>query len=327
MDVLRARVEQAIAERVFPGCVIGIMWRDGNRCVLPVGRLTYESDAPLVSEDTIYDVASVTKSIPVASLASGLIASDRIKLDDKVKKYVPELQRDFGATVGDLLAYRVRGEYAMSEFHGKDAVHIEEEIMRRGFAAPPSADSSYTNLPAFLLGLIIERVADDSLDHLAERQFFKPLGMTRTSFMRALLGDVAPTEIDASGEVRGIVHDESARAFARADRAVGHAGLFSTAPDVLAFLEALLSGEYPHIVEHAQQGLGWQTSGDFLGSHASRGVFGKTGFTGTSVVCDIERGLGLVILSNRTHPHRPPNTSAITAFRRGVVNILYAQGL
>ena len=96
-EAIEVRVRRAIDERVFPGCVIGII-KSGERLVAPFGKLRYD-DAEVASEETVYDVASITKSIPTASLA----------LLDPVKKYIPELENDFGATIEDLLRYRVRG--------------------------------------------------------------------------------------------------------------------------------------------------------------------------------------------------------------------------
>ncbi len=318
MDAIQQRAARAIREKVFPGCVIGVARKDGSRYVLPSGQLTYADDSPLVTEDTIYDLASVTKSIPVASLALM-----RLKLATRIVEYLPELNNHFNATIEDLLRYRVQG-VRMSMLKDKRADDILEEIMRRGFAAPPSPHSEYSNLPAFLLGLILERESGKTLDVLAQEYFFDPLGMTRTSFGRTSDMNIAPTELDESGEVRGIVHDESARVFAREGRAVGHAGLFSTAPDLLMFLEALLRGDVPRVVAGAREGIGWQTSGDFLGSKKGKNTFGKTGFTGTSVVCDYDRGVALVILSNRTYPHRPADSQAVNAFRRDIADLIAA---
>ncbi len=137
-----------------------------------------------------------------------------------------------------------------------------------------------------------------------------------------------PKPLFISGSERiNEVYIEPARVFARGRRAVGHAGLFSTAPDILNFLEALLQDELPAILSGAQKGLGWHRAEEwFAGSHASRDAFGKTGFTGTSVVVDIERGAGLVILSNRIYPKRPPDamslSSAINIFRADIADIL-----
>ena len=329
------RVERAIRERVFPGCVIGVVKKSVEREVLPFGHLTYDTNAPSVTESTIYDLASITKSIPTASLALTLLEKGKFDLSDLVKKYIPELQNDYGATIEHLLTYSVHG-VQMSQLKDKTPEEISEYIFARGFDGPPG-ESKYTNLPAFLLGLIVERVGGVYLEYLAQERLFGPLAMNSTTFFPQKYGHAVsifpPTEVDGVGEeIRGIVHDESAYVFAKAGRAVGHAGLFSTAPDILNFLEALLQKKYPAVVEGAQKGLGWQTAAPwFMGKSAGPRTFGKTGFTGTSVVCDMERGVAFVILSNRTYPKRPADAasihSAVNVFRADVADIIFsAQG-
>ena len=325
VESIRDRAERAIREKVFPGCVIGIVRKNGQREVFPFGTFTYESDSPEVAGDTIYDLASVTKSIPVASLALTFIAEGKLGLTNTVRKYLPELQNDHGATIEDLLMYRVQG-VQLSTLHHRTFEEIRTHIFEHGFNGPP-AESVYTNLPAFLLGIIVERVGGAVLPALAGKYFFGPLKMNDTTFFPHDASRIPPTELVDGEEIRGIVHDESARVFTRARRAVGPAGLFSTAPDILNFLEALLQDELPAILSGAQKGLGWHRAEEwFAGSHASRDAFGKTGFTGTSVVVDIERGAGLVILSNRIYPKRPPDamslSSAINIFRADIADIL-----
>lgn len=321
------RVWQAIRERVFPGCVIGIVGAGGTREILPFGRFTYEEDAPVVGGHTLYDVASITKSIPTASLILTLIGEGRIRQTDRVRTYLPELLNDRDATVEDLLTYRVHGP-RFSALADKTPKEFTQYILGHGFDAPPG-ESAYSNLPAFLLGLIAEAIAGKPLDEAALDIFFNPLGMSDTDWFPADSARIPPTEVVDGHEIRGIVHDESARVFARAHRAVGHAGLFSTAPDLLAFLEALLAGALPHVLYGAQRGWGWQRAGNlFMGEHCSEGSFGKTGFTGTSVAVDPEKHVALVILSNRTYPTRPPEgiqvTSAINAFRADIADIVLA---
>ena len=322
---IKVRAEKAIAEKVFPGCVIGVVKKSGEREVLPFGHFIYEADIP-VHEDTMYDLASVTKSIPTASLALNFLKQGKFDLSDPVKKYVPELQNDHGATIEHLLTYAVHG-IQMSTLKDKRPEELSEYIFSYGFDAPPGK-FEYTNLPAFLLGIILERVGGSILPALANEDLFGPLRMKDTTFFPRDKVRVAPTEIDEAGEeIRGIVHDESARVFARAHRAVGHAGLFSTAPDILNFFESLLQLTYPNVVEGAQKGLGWQLDQPwFMGTGCGPHTFGKTGFTGTSVVCDVERGIAFVILSNRTYPKRPPDAtsirSAINVFRADIADII-----
>lgn len=321
---IASRARAAIQEKVFPGCVIGIA-RHGKREVLPFGSLTYEGEP--VTADTVYDLASVTKSIPTASLAIELMSAGVFSLAHTVKMFVPGLQNDYGATIEDLLRYRVHG-ISLSKLRVDTFEEIRAHALEHGFDAPPG-ESVYTNLPAFLLGLVIERATGESLAALAHEHFFEPLNMTHTTFFPSA-SDCAPTEIDfrgppvRAGEVRGLPHDESAYLFAKVRRSAGHAGLFSTAGDLLTFAEALHGGGFPSIVDAAQRGLGWQREGDFLGPLSGSGAFGKTGFTGTSIAIDLKRKTTLAILSNRTYPHRPQDSSAINAFRREIANIVFA---
>jgi CubicO group peptidase (beta-lactamase class C family) len=299
-DEIGERVERAIAERVFPGCVIGTIRANGFREILPFGRFTYEPNSLTVREDSVFDLASVTKSIPVASLALLFIEQARFNLADRVTKYVPELRNDYDATIEDLLKYRVSG-LRLSTLHHETPNEILNSVFKHGFDRPPGIEA-YTNLPAFLLGVILERIGGETLDILAQKYFFESLAMSRATFFPKP-SDCVPTEIIDGTEILGIVHDESARVFSRAHRAVGHAGLFSTAGDMLLFLEALMKGKFPAVLDGAQKGWGWQKAEPwFMGSHVGEGAFGKTGFTGTSVAVDPARGIGFVILSNRTYP-------------------------
>ena len=307
----------------------------GFKTIIPVG--TTDGSIP-VEENTVYDIASITKSIPTASLALLFAASKpvRFNLGGEVIEHLPELQNDYGATIEDLLRYRVYGP-RMSDLKNMNADQIIEYIFERGFDAPPG-DSRYTNLPAFLLGFILERIANESLDSLAQTYFFDPLKMTDTAFFpRAksalVLVDweksvrmerMVPTEIDDwRGEVRGLPHDESAYVFAKVGRAVGHAGVFSSAPDLLNFAEALLLGELDPIATGAENGLGWEVNREWMGKYRTDMAFGKTGFTGGAIVFDRSRGVAFVILSNRTYPMRPPNNSLISEFRSDISDIIF----
>lgn len=327
-ELISARAERAISEKIFPGCVVGVVNARGERTVLPYGSLAY-ADSQKVAPETIYDVASVTKSIPLASIVPSFIAEEKLALSDLVRTYIPELRNDHAATIEDLLLYRVQGlrMSELAEYSSKDIVHC---VFQAGFTALPG-ESHYSNLPAFLLGIILERISGKTLDVLAQERIFTPLEMKRTTFFPSRDfndSDIAPTEMDQAVEIRGIVHDESARIFAREGKAVGHAGLFSTVPDLLVFLRNLLQGNYPDIVGRAQKGLGWQLNeGYFMGRRFGPRTFGKTGFTGTSIVCDTDRGIAVVILANRTYPVRSADaaslSSPINIFRRDIADIVF----
>lgn len=197
-----------------------------------------------------------------------------------------------------------------------------------------------------MLGLVIEKVTGETIDTLAQKLFFDPLEMHRSTFFpeNFPIEEIVPTEIDNwRGLVRGVVHDESAYVCKRNGKIPGHAGLFSTAPDMLNFLEMLLHGgtmngtkyfseqtieqmETNQISELTEvTGLGWELNQPrYMGSHAGEHTFGKTGFTGTLCVVDRAKGAAYVILSNRTFPKRSPDSTAINKFRADIGDIVLA---
>ncbi|HYF28838.1 MAG TPA: serine hydrolase domain-containing protein, partial [Candidatus Paceibacterota bacterium] len=110
-DLIRPIAEAAIKERTFPGCVVGIIKRNGERMVLPFGRFTYEDSAPAVRENTLYDLASITKSIPTGSLALQLIDQGKLRITDKLIDHIPEFNNSDRDTVlvKHLLTYTLDG--------------------------------------------------------------------------------------------------------------------------------------------------------------------------------------------------------------------------
>lgn len=346
-DEIVQRIGRAIAEKIFPGCVVGIVQKNGKRIILPFGRFTYDEASNVVKEDTIYDVASITKAIPTASLLLTLIDEGRVGLNDSLINYLPE----FGSTGGKdkvlishLLTYTLDLDMpAMSSLKDKTA----DEIISIAFKAPlknqPGKKHHYTNVTAGLMGLTIRQLTGRNLDDLSEELFFRPLSMTRTTFHpeNFAKNEIVPTEFDdwRGRLIHGEVHDESSYVVNQ-KFILGMAGLFSTAPDLLKFLEMLLQhGELngnryfsASMVRamHANQladigrsgGLGWELNqSEFMGKYAPE-LFGKTGFTGCLVLASPVKGAGLVILSNRIYPKRG-DYQAIYEVRKDIADIVF----
>lgn len=343
-DRLQAVLDEAIAERVSPGASLAI-FKNGKRFELSAGRLTYNETSPKVTPQTVYDVASITKSVPVSCLLLQLIEQGKLKLDEPVINHIPELQqpdRD-KILIKHLLTYTAIWDlpHGLSYFAKQGAEAVMQAIYTSPLLAEPGARYWYTNPPAILMGLIAERVTGKTLDSLADDEFFKPLGMTSTTFYPEKLHNVeiAPTEVDWRGEMKGLVHDEAAWALRGADVLSGHAGLFSTAGDLLTFAEMLLGGgewqryftpqtiAQMHTNQTAQldarTGLGWEINLDGFGQHASTQAFGKTGFTGTFICIDPAKNTAFVLLSNSTYPQRPANRDAINRVRAAVADVLF----
>lgn len=342
---MRQRIREAIEQKIFPACVVGVVQKNGDRIVLPFGRFTFDVTSPSVSEQTIFDVASLTKVIPTSSLALWLIDQGTLGLNDTLITFLPELQHSYrdSITIRHLLTQTINHGIRLSSLTDRSADDILKSIFTTDLKNPPGETLCYTNAASILLGMVIERIAGEPLDALAQRLFFTPLDMTRTTFRpleRFPREDIVPTEIQEwrGGLVQGEVHDESA--FILQQKMIpGSAGLFSTVPDLLNFLEMLLNNgtlngkqyfSHEIVTEiHTNQlagrgfstGLGWELNQpQFMGSHSTPETFGKTGFTGCVCVCDIQREIAFVMLSNSTYPTRKPDASLINSVRRDIAD-------
>lgn len=347
-EKIKNRILQAIEEKTFPTCAVGVVRRDGKRAIVPAGTFTYDSDSKSVKEDTIFDVASITKSIPTSSLALKLIDDGKLKVNDKLINFVPEFRnsdRD-NVLIKHLLTQTLDYDFRLSFHKNKKPDEILEIIFTTEFKNRPGTRFCYLNATSILLGLVVERIFGESLDKLGEKHFFQPLKMTRTLFkplQKFNKAKIVPTEIQGwrGGLIQGEVHDESAYVLNR-KMTVGSAGVFSTAPDILNFLEMLLNGgtingqRYfsPEIMKQIQTnqltdikqyaGLGWELNQPhYMGKYCSEKTFGKTGFTGCVCVCDIEREVAFVILSNYTYPTRKPDATLINKFRSDIADIVF----
>ena len=340
---------EAIAAKTFPGCVVGYI-RDGQTVLSAYGHQRYEDSGSPVELDTIYDVASVTKSVVTGSVAMKLIELGRLNLDDAVTQYIPELATKYrnDVRIRHLLTYTITFE--LTEGIADIAKHTPDEVFQTLCAAelvaPPGQSYRYTNGPAILLAAVIERASREPLDVLAKRFFFDPLGMATSTLHPELLPRlrIAPTEIDWRGEVRAVVHDEAAWAMMQHGQLAGNAGLFSTAGDLLTFCQMLLDeGRFrstqllsPETVHdmHTNQimiagectSFGWELDwSKTFGNVVSAQAFGKTGFTGCVIVIDPVKKAALVHLSNRTYPTRPTTKKLLVQFRRALGQLVFAE--
>lgn len=360
MDIkyhIAREAEKAIRDKTFPGCVVGVVYADGSREVFPFGSFTYEQNSPSVKADTIYDIASVTKAIPTGALALQLIDQGKLNLNDRLIEHLPEFNNSDreNVLIKHLLTYTLDGYGLATALHGTDGVFkqnstaddVKHILLSKNFERRPGAVFTYSNITAALMGLVIERVTARTLDKFAQEQFFTPLEMSRTTFFPEHFSndEIAPTELSGwRGLVQGIVHDESAYICKKGGKIMGHAGLFSTAPDLLNFLEVLLhhgtignqtffSKNTVELMQtnqieelHNYTGLGWELNQPrYMGKYSTTHTFGKTGFTGTLCVGDVSKGVAYVILSNRTYPKRPKDGSAINAFRNIIGEIILKQ--
>jgi CubicO group peptidase (beta-lactamase class C family) len=186
--------------------------------------------------------------------------------------------------------------------------------------ADPGAKADYSDIGFIILGVALERIADDALDHFCQREIFGPLGMGHTAFNppSAWRASIPPTVHDRAFRgrvIQGEVQDENASVLGGV---AGHAGVFATAEDVAVFANAMLQGGQPILrpetlalftrressPEGTSRALGWDTpsSPSQSGKYFSARSFGHLGYTGTSLWIDAERQLSVTLLTNRTWP-------------------------
>jgi beta-N-acetylhexosaminidase len=327
-------IEKAIAEKAFPGATLAVGYR-GKVAVHAIGKLSYDAKAPTTTPNTMYDIASLTKVVATTTLVAKLAEGDfavPLDLDAKIERYLPEWASGPNAewrhkvTVRHLLTH-TSGLPPFKEYWrtSKNKQGTLTKIFAEPLEYEPGTKEVYSDLGIILMAEIIERLTGRTLDDLAKSYIFSPLGMKDTMYRppKKLWPQIAPTEIDNNLRhrlVQGEVHDENAFAIGGVS---GHAGLFSTAPDLSAFCQMLLNGGVyahqrilrratiaqfttPQQLSGGTRTLGWAvpTEGGSSGHYFSAHSFGHTGFTGTSIWIDPDRQLFVVLLTNRVHPTR-----------------------
>ena len=330
----RQILQQAIAEHAFPAAVIEVgnsrqpLWRES------FGRLTFEPESPPTRDDTVFDLASLTKVLATTTLVMRQVERGILSLDDPVAHHVPDW-RDDGpvvVTMRDLLSHSA-GLTSHVPFYrdhqGRDA--FEAAIVQTPRAYEPRTTSIYSDLGFMLLGFILDRIAPlatqfDTLrvqmGNIQDLQFTPPvIWKART----------APTRIDPWRQrlLIGEVDDDNAWALGGT---AGHAGLFGVIGSVGEFARHVMqvlegrTGAFTQAtaetfvarrveIPGSSRALGWDTMlpTSSCGTRMSPRAFGHVGFTGTSLWIDPERSVYVALLTNRVHP--TPDNNAIATVR------------
>jgi uncharacterized protein YbbC (DUF1343 family)/CubicO group peptidase (beta-lactamase class C family) len=321
---------QAIGDHNCPG---GVLWVEhdgaayhrayGNRALVP----TLEP----MTEDTIFDLASLTKVIACTPAVMLLVERGLVDLNAPAHAYIPEFTGGGkeAITVRQLMLHisGLRGDIeTQSDWHGQSAA-IQKACAEKLVSASGAA-FRYSDINFFLLGEIVQRVTKKPLEEFTASEVFGPLQMTNTGYLppESKLARIAPTEVAGGKAYRGVVHDPTAR---HMGGVAGHAGLFSTAADLARYARMLLNrGELdgvrifkPETVDlmtsvqspaeiSARRGLGWDIDSGYSGPRGDlfpRGSYGHTGWTGTSLWIDPFSRTFVIFLSNRNHPDESGN--------------------
>jgi CubicO group peptidase (beta-lactamase class C family) len=316
----REILQRAVAAGAFPAAVVeagrtrGPVWREA------FGTLTYDSGAPKTSEETVFDLASLTKVMSTTTLVMRAVGRHQIALDDRVSARLAGWKgpdRD-QVTVRLLLAHAAGLTAYLPFFRDYTGrPEFEHAICSLPLEYEPGTRSIYSDLGFMLLGFLLE----DAAGELLGRQF-QPIAAAAGGDLTFNPPDrTAPTERDPwRGRLLvGEVHDENAWALGGA---AGHAGLFGTAGAVGSFARLILrafAGDTTLVgpetlavfarrtsVPLSSRALGWDTMlpSSSCGTLMSADAIGHTGFTGTSLWIDPRADVYVVLLTNRVHPTR-----------------------
>ncbi len=320
-------LRQAIAQRAFPAASVAVSHRGRVVALKAFGRFTYDHATPVPEPTTLFDLASLTKVVATTSMAMLLYERGLLDLEAPLAAILPEFTssnpdpRRRNVTLRMLLAHS-SGLPAYEKLFMK--AHTRDDFLRAAFAtelaADPGARAEYSDIGFILLGVALERLADESLDRFCQREILVPLGMTHTTFnppadMRAQIPPTADDKTFRRRVIQGEVQDENASTLGGV---AAHAGVFSSAEDLAKFAHALLNRGRPILRpetvalftrrESAPAGtsraLGWDTPSapSLSGKYFSPQSFGHVGYTGTSLWIDPIRQVSITLLTNRTWP-------------------------
>lgn len=354
---IEAAVQTSIGAGEIPGAVV-LVARHGRIAYLQAfGNRSVRPAKEPMTTDTIFDMSSLTKVMATAPLVLMLAEDGRVRLDDKVQRYLPAFTGagKNGITLRHLLTHYsgLPADFDLSRpWSGYPAAMAE--LWRIRADSEPGKEFVYSDLNFIALGEIVQSVTGKGLDIVARERIFEPLGMRDTFFRppAELAGRIAPTESrrntlrylkgqenlgDPDRILRGEVHDPTAW---RMGGVAGHAGLFSTARDLALYAQMLLDkGSHPGgrllspiTVESMTspqspsgapqvRGLGWDIASVYSSPRGDlfRGGYGHTGFTGTSLWVHPPTDSFIILLSNRVHPDGGKD---INRLRAAVANIV-----
>ena len=318
-------LRRAIAQHVFPGASVAVTHQGKLVALKAVGRFTYDLESPEVTTASIFDLASVSKVVATTTVAMILYQRGLLDLEMPVVSIVPEFsgqdERRHEVTLHMLLAHSSGlPAYEKLFLRAPTKAQLLDAAFTTPLAVDPGSQAAYSDVGFIILGVALERIADEPLDRFCQREVFGPLGMAHTAFnpSAAWRPSIPPTVDDQSFRhriVQGEVYDENASVLGGV---APHAGVFAPAHDVAIFANAMLNGGQPILHPETlavftrresspagtSRALGWDTpsspsqSGKYFSPHS----FGHLGYTGTSLWIDAERQLSITLLTNRTWP-------------------------
>jgi uncharacterized protein YbbC (DUF1343 family) len=325
-------IEESVAKGEMPGAVVQIGQPDKVLYRKAYGARALEPGREPMTEDTVFDVASLTKVVATTSAMMKLFEQGRVRLGDPVTAYLPEFQKgNSEITVRQLMTHfsGLRPDVDLKPVWSGYETGVHLALVDKPVARPGER-FIYSDINFILLGEMVRRLSGKPLPEYVREHVFEPLAMADTRFQPPpqWKARIAPTEKEAgmTAPLRGVVHDPTTRFMGGV---AGHAGLFSTAADLGRFAEMILRhGTAPGgrrlfqpatILKFTEpqtpmdqpmlRALGWDMDSRYSANRGELfpfGSFGHTGFTGTSLWMDPSSRTYVILLANSVHPMRRP---------------------
>ena len=342
---LDTAINEAIADGQTPGAVAWIESRGQQLHFSSYGARSLEPEREVMTQDTIFDCASLTKVMATAPSIMILVEAGQVRLHDEVQQYLPDFQNESRITVLQLLTHYsgLRPTLDLEPAWSGYETGVGLALRERPIDAPGSK-FIYSDINFILLAEIVRRTSGIPINEFAKTRIFNPLGMHETMYLPPgeLRNRIAPTEKLPDGTIlRGVVHDPTTRMMGGVS---GQAGLFSTAENVARFARMMLNGgelEGVRILSplsvlrmrtpqspkgNAARGIGWDIDsryatprGDLFGTES----YGHTGYTGPSLWIDPVSHSFAALMTNRVHP----GTTTSVVRLRSIVASISAAGI
>lgn len=317
-------------DQSIPGAVLHVS-RDEQVTYFKAFGVRHREKALAMTHTTLFDLASLTKVIATMPIALKLVECGIWDLDDPVARYLPEhVALHPGITLKHLLTH-TSGYPARADlhFHCADASEFLRAIARTPLVFPPGTQRIYSCLNYHLVSFAAEAITKTPFRDLFRHFVQRIVGRPSLDFLPSFQEECAATEwCDWRKRlIWGEVHDENCAFLGGVS---GNAGLFGTAEDVAAFLQAWkrndivspLTRKYSETAQWPGQALGWWCQPAFAGDIIGPTGWGHTGFTGVSAFYN--ETTTVVLLTNRVHPVRH-DVQSIEALRRRIHNAVGAQ--
>jgi beta-glucosidase-like glycosyl hydrolase/CubicO group peptidase (beta-lactamase class C family) len=363
LDKLNIFMNRCVVEGVFPGVRV-LAAKNGKVFYDESFGYTDDNKKQRVTENTIYDIASVTKILSTTLAVMRLYEKGQLNLNKTLGDYLAWTKgsNKAGLQIKDLLMHQaglkswipfyketMNGDNLRTDIYtNQPSATYKYEVAKNLYLRNDYVDSIwftilesplenkgkyvYSDLDYYFLASVVEQITDMTIDEYVDKEFYKPLGLKRTSYnplKKFKADEIAATENDMLFRkqlVRGYVHDPGAALFGGV---AGHAGIFSTANDVAVVFQMLMNdGKYAGKQYFSKQtvqtftaynsrisrrALGFdkpsadKNDGGPASAHVSGTAFGHQGFTGTCAWADPENGVVFIFLSNRVNPSAENN--------------------